>query len=440
MRRAGSSFFFKEFWNFGQIRWKGSYPNFWIFLRYLGHLGGGRKAGTSMGMVQIVVGAMLILGGGVQPETRIVEYQFFLPSGERAGRQVEVAIRCPGGTTTVAKSDVFGVARLAVPAEGEPLCEVAVDGQRNRFDGLLGRVRMSRGLDLYPVFLPPVTGDGPGKSGSAPSSEKDPPVEARQWVESAQRKQEAGQIGPAISDLARALRVSPRYAAALNQLGMLFYRESRLAEAVQAFTQGVGLGGVGSALPLNLGVTLQRLGRHAEAVRVLTDLVEKDPAMARARIPLADSLMQVQQWDAAVEVLQAALETSPGPELEAEARYRLAQTMVREERYRSAVRELDRALTLLSDWESAPLAQLLLGKAHLSLGNEEAAEGALRRALEKGGTAVVEGRLVLTRLFLRQKKFDAAEKMLELYSREAGRAASQTEVAELLRQIRAGRL
>jgi len=30
--------------------------------------------------------------------------------------------------------------------------------------------------------------------------------------------------------------------------------------------------------------------------------------------------------------------------------------------------------------------------------------------------------------------------MLELYSREAGRAASQTEVAELLRQIRAGRL
>lgn len=150
--------------------------------------------------------------------------------------------------------------------------------------------------------------------------------------------------------------------------------------------------------------------------------------------------MQVQQWDAAVEVLQAALAASLGPELEAEARYRLAQTMVREERYRSAVRELDRALTLLPDWPGAPLAQLLLGKAHLSLGNEEAAEAALRRSLEKGGTAVVEARLLLARLFVRQKRLDAAEKMLEQYSREAGRAASSTEVAELLRQIRAGRM
>jgi tetratricopeptide (TPR) repeat protein len=399
----------------------------------------------------IVVAASLMLGGidaygsgqtgigGGQAETRIVEFQFFLPGGERSTRQVEMAVRCPGGTVMVVKSSPLGVARLALPAEGEPLCEMAVEGQRNRFDGLTGRVRISRGLDLYPVFLPLVAGAGEEKKGSAPSSEKEPPVEARQWVESAQRKQEAGQIGPAISDLARALRVSPRYAVALNQLGLLYFRENRFGEAVMAFTQGVGLGGVGSAIPLNLGVTLQRLGRHAEAVRVLTELVEKDRSMARARIPLADSLMQVQQWDAAVEVLQAALETSLGPELEAEARYRLAQTMVREERYRSAVRELDRALALLPGWTGTPLAQLQLGKAHLSLGNDELAEAALRQALEKGGFAVVEGRLLLTRLFLRQKKFDAAEKMLELYSQEAGRATSQTEVTDLLRQIRAGR-
>jgi len=150
--------------------------------------------------------------------------------------------------------------------------------------------------------------------------------------------------------------------------------------------------------------------------------------------------MQVQQWDAAVEVLQAALEASLGPELEAEARYRLAQTMVREERYRSAVRELERALTLLPGWTGAPLAQLLLGKAQLLLGNEEAGEAALRRALEKGGASVVEGRLLLARLLVGQKKLDAAEKMLEEYSRVAGRAASVTEVAELLRQIRAGRM
>lgn len=404
-----------------------------------------------MGMGLIVVAASLMLGGidaygsgqtgigGGQAETRIVEFQFFLPGGERSTRQVEMAVRCPGGTVMVVKSSPLGVARLALPAEGEPLCEMAVEGQRNRFDGLTGRVRISRGLDLYPVFLPLVAGAGEEKKGRAPSSEKEPPVEARQWVESAQRKQEAGQIGPAISDLARALRVSPRYAVALNQLGLLYFRENRFGEAVMAFTQGVGLGGVGSAIPLNLGVTLQRLGRHAEAVSVLTELVEKDRSMARARIPLADSLMQVQQWDAAVEVLQAALETSLGPELEAEARYRLAQTMVREERYRSAVRELDRALALLPGWTGTPLAQLLLGQAHLSLGNDDLAEAALRQALEKGGSAVVEGRLLLTRLFLRQKKFDAAEKMLEQYSREAGRATSQTEVTDLLRQIRAGR-
>ena len=44
------------------------------------------------------------------------------------------------------------VAQTAPPVEGEPLCEVAVVGQRNRFDGLLGRVRMSRAVVLVAVM------------------------------------------------------------------------------------------------------------------------------------------------------------------------------------------------------------------------------------------------------------------------------------------------
>jgi len=406
-----------------------------------------------MGIGQIVIGVGLILGildmsegdlpmGRVsQREPRAVEYQFFLPGGET--RPLEVGIRCQGEVAKVVKSDPKGRVLLSLPSEGEPLCDVEVEGQRNRFDAFAGRVRWSKGLDLYPIFLPPPAGRADEKTVAQQpmqGAEEEVPLEARRWVESAQRKQAAGETGAAISDLARALRLFPRYAGALNQLGLLFFRENRFREAVQAFGQGVGIGGIGGALSLNLGVGLQRLGLHTEAVKVLSDLVKADRTMGRARVALADSLMQIQQWDAAVDVLQEVLQTSLGPELEAETRYLLAQTMMREERYRSAVRELEHALRLVPNWAAAPLAELLLGKAQLSLGHEEAAEAALRRALEKGGTVVVEGRLLLAQLFLRQKKLDAAEKMLEEYSRVAGRAASATEVAELLRQIRAGRM
>jgi pentatricopeptide repeat protein len=55
----------------------------------------------------------------------------------------------------------------------------------------------------------------------------------------------------------------------------------------------------------NLAVTLSKLGRHAEAIAILEDMVAKKPKWHRARLNLAMVYARSQRWDEAERQLEA---------------------------------------------------------------------------------------------------------------------------------------
>jgi len=421
------------------------------------------KAQTKAGMrilVLAILSGLLSAGLGVgevlaQGATRQFELFFFQPGGTRPARPVTFIIgvragevgELGAGTRRVTESD--GRFVLTLPADREASIRLLVEGDDRRYGDTMLLFTATKKLTIYPVFLAPsiVGSSSQSLARGIPLAQYRPgrishddlvSAEARELYNKGLQASDGGDVETAIGEMVRALVLAPRYAGALNQLGLLFYRLGRMAEAAATFTQGVTFGEKTVNAYLNLGVTLNRLGRYVEAVPILTNLLEAEPTLTRTRLPLAEALIQIQQWDAGMEVLQRAIaeiESLP-PDMQAEARYVLARMMYREERYRGVVRELTLALASGATWVNRANALLLLGSAHFELGQDAEAEGALRRALELGGRSVSQAHLRIGQIDYRRKRYDEAVKSLETFIRESTDSAGIREARTLLEKIR----
>jgi tetratricopeptide (TPR) repeat protein len=386
--------------------------------------------------------SLLFFHPGGEKITRPVNFSFLVTSGSAAGRQsTNMASMGSGSVGWIKASATDGQFLLAVPTGREPQVLLGIEGDGRRYGRTMVVLTATRDLTTYPVFLAPVM-DGPDRYRPGTTSYDDlAPAPAREAMAAALKAGDEGRLGQAINEFARALQISPRYPAALNQLGLLFYRSGKLNEAVAAFTQAVTIRDRSPHAYLNLGVTLNRLGQYMESISLLNSLLEANPAMTRIRIPLAEALVQIQQWDAAVEMLQPALtEIDKLPaDLQAESRFILARTMFREERYRATIREVTKALAIAGSWSNAANAWLLLGRAHFELKQDQEAETALRKAVEIGGRSVVQAQFTLGQIHTRQNQPERAITALETFlksSPEEAEATSLQEARALLTRLR----
>ncbi len=120
----------------------------------------------------------------------------------------------------------------------------------------------------------------------------DDPAEARRWYERAVRADRG--YGPARLNLARTLSALQRW-----------------PEAVKEFRAGLALWpGQHDAVPM-FAVALMRAGQSAEAIRVLTGLLENEPEHVDALVTLADALVENDQPALAQEVLSNACARLP---------------------------------------------------------------------------------------------------------------------------------
>jgi tetratricopeptide (TPR) repeat protein len=390
------------------------------------------KRSISIGLgCLLVVSAMAWHRGGVSGraraqsarEGRNLTLYFFLPGGELAVRPLEVALRMDGGGVAGERKMVVKEGRytLSIPAGREPLVRLKVNGDGKRYAETGLTLSAREALTAYPVFLYPA-GENPFsrfRPGRV-SHDEEVASAARTKLERALSISGQGKMDESISEMTMVIVMAPRFTGALNQLGLTFYRGGRMMEAAAAFTQAVTLGDRSPHAYLNLGVALNRLGRYLESITLLTGLLESNPDLVRIRLPLAEALVQIQQWDAAVEMLQpalAAIESLPA-DLQSEAHYILARTMYREERYKAAVRELNRALAGNGVWSNTANAWLLLGSSHLELKQHGEAEKALLRAIELGGRSVIQARYRLGQLYFRENRFAEAARELDIFVRD----------------------
>ncbi|MEY4166819.1 MAG: hypothetical protein RIR52_643 [Acidobacteriota bacterium] len=379
--------------------------------------------------------------------SRPVELIFFQPGGERVTRPFGMIVQIQngprgtggalGGNSKVSVKD--GRHLLSVTTGSESMVRLLIEGDGRRTGNTIAFFRIGTELTVYPVFLAPVTDEASGglrrfRPGTA---DLDSSVvgEAKAAFELALRLVEERRFEAALGQFTRALQLAPRFPGALNQLGLLYHQQGRIDEAVSAFTQAVTIGDRAINPYLNLGVSLNRLGRYGESIAILTSLLEANPTTSRIRIPLAEALVQSQQWDAAVEIIGPAISDIGAlpPELQSESRYILARTMFREERYRSAVRELTRAIASSTSWTNTPEAWLLLGISHYELKQDQEAESALLKAFELGGKRMAEAQYRLAQLYFRQNKTEKAARALEVFMRDVEPGARP----DLMREARA---
>jgi len=190
---------------------------------------------------------------------------------------------------------------------------VTVETDGATYDTTVATFRIVRGTPVYTtVFLRPFT----GKTKTAPgvvdvrTTDANVAKDALAAYELGMKALTGGQTETAITQLKRAIKLSPRYLRALNDLGVLYLQLNRLPEAAELFGQAVKLDDGFYLARLNLGVVLHRQGHNKEAVKILAPLYEKDRSIKGLALSYAEALLAVAESTKAEQVLRGALNDS----------------------------------------------------------------------------------------------------------------------------------
>jgi tetratricopeptide (TPR) repeat protein len=291
-------------------------------------------------------------------------------------------------------------------------------------------------VNYAPLFLNPHKGPPlpPNEVVDASASDADAPPEARAAYERAMKAVGEGRAGEALEELKKAVAAHPKYARALNDLGVLYLKLDRLDEAAETLRRAAQINRRFYFPRLNLGVVLGRQGKYAEAVEVLGKLHGERPDFPGLVPTYADALVAAGQAARAKKVLADAL-VGGGLERAArvEAHYKLGMILSREEEYAAAAAELEKAVRLDPD---AANVRLLLGGALLELKRPADAERELLRAYELAGAGVGNAQLLLGQLYLSQQKLERALRAYEQYLRDVPAAPNAEKVREVIGKLR----
>ena len=113
---------------------------------------------------------------------------------------------------------------------------------------------------------------------------------AFQAVASAQRLAESGQIEKAAQELEKAIRLSPEYADAYNNLAVQHMHMNRFEEAAGELTRAIELGGPSPMKLCNLAYAQHRLRREAEAAESTRAALRMDSSYPQAHYILGSIL------------------------------------------------------------------------------------------------------------------------------------------------------
>jgi tetratricopeptide (TPR) repeat protein len=390
------------------------------------------------GIFQFIIVAILLWAaaeGRAQAPTAI---QLFLPGGGLPGKEVRFTLTRDDGRIEILFTDSKGKFQLTgdLARDSEYTIEIAGDGRT--FDTTTARFRIIRNIVYIPVFLRPLKGEPPTREVvDVASFDAKAPEEAKAAYSEAMKAVGDNDAATAISEFTRALSIYPKYLRALNDLGVLYLKLSRLDEAALAFTQAISLNPRFHFPRLNLGVVYNRQGKYGEAADVLEQLVKDQPALSNARVVYAESLIGLRQMDEASEHLRAALK-DPGLDTatRAEAHFGLGMLFNREERYAAAAAEMEKLLALSPTGPYAANACLYLGGAQLQLKKLDLAEKSLLKAYEMGGSRVAGAQLFLGQLYHIQQKYELSLQAFERYLKDMPDSPNAPQIKTAIEQIK----
>ncbi|XP_041591823.1 protein O-mannosyl-transferase TMTC1 isoform X2 [Vulpes lagopus] len=230
-----------------------------------------------------------------------------------------------------------------------------------------------------------------------------------------------GRNREAISHYRTALRLYPRHASALNNLGTLT-RDA--AEAKMYYQRALQLNPQHNRALFNLGNLLKSQEKKEEAITLLKDSIQYGPEFADAYSSLASLLAEQERFKEAEEIYQAGIKNCPdSSDLHNNYGVFLVDTGSPEK----AVAHYQQAITLSP---SHHVAMVNLGRLYRSLGDNSAAEEWYKRALQVARKAEILS--PLGALYYNTGRYEEA---LQIYREAAALQPSQRELRLALAQV-----
>lgn len=365
--------------------------------------------------------------------------QIFLPNGERPARELRFTLTRDDGRVEIMFTDSKGKFQLTGDLNRDREYTVTVAGDGRSFETTTATVRLLRGSVTYvPIFLREYKDKRSRAAGGvvdAAGFEANVPPLARQHHDRAMRLISQNDPREAIVELTRAIEVYPKYLQALTDLGVVYLKLGNLDEAETILRKAVAANDDFQVAKVNLGIVLNRRGKHAQAAELLTAVYKQIPRPNTVYLPYTEALIGSARPDEAASVLREAiaegkLETAAA----VEAHYKLGVVLTRQEKYAEAITEL-RIATELDP--KAGNAHLVLGGALLQLKRYPEAEKALVQAYELGGSDSPAAQLLLGQLYTLQQKYELAILAFEQYLKDFPAAPNRHNVETSIAKLKA---
>ncbi|HET6853920.1 MAG TPA: tetratricopeptide repeat protein [Pyrinomonadaceae bacterium] len=362
--------------------------------------------------------------------------QIFMPGGTLPPRPIRLTLTRDDGRIEVVFTDTKGKFQVTGDLIRDADYIVTVESDGATYDTTVARFRILRNTPVYTtVFLRPFTARSKTTSGVVDARAMDVKKEAVTAYYTGMTALADGQIEAAITQLKLAVKISPHYLRALNDLGVLYLQLNQLPEAAELFAQAVKIDENFYLARLNLGVVKHRQGHAKEAVQILGLLYQKDRSMKGLALSYADALLAVADLTKAEQVLRGVLsEPTIDTASQVDLHFKLGVILNRQDRFDEAAVELRKAVTIN---DTAANAHLLLGATLLQLNRLEEAEKSLLRSYELAGAGAGTAQMFLGQLYLMQQKPPAALKAFEQYLKDVPTAANAVQIKAEVEKLKA---
>jgi len=364
--------------------------------------------------------------------------QIFLPGGGLPAQSIRFTLTRDDGRIEVLFTDTKGKFLITGDLVRDADYTITVDGDGRTYETTTARFRIIRSSPTYtPVFLRPLTIKPKAPPGviDVASIQPDVPPDARAAYDEAIKAVGKGKVEDAIRNFQAALKKYPEYLRALNDLGVLYLKLDRFAEAAELLEKAIKVNPKYSHSRLNLGVVLNRQGDFKEAAEVLGSLYADEPTLHGLALPYADALAGTGDLAKSEKVLRGALPASGAENATlVEIHFKLGLLLNRQERFADAAIELQKAIELDP---KAATARLILGASFLQLNRLPEAEKELLAAYQLGGAALGTAQMFLGQLYLMQQKPEAALRAFEQYLKDVPAATNSAQVKAEIEKLKA---
>jgi len=172
---------------------------------------------------------------------------------------------------------------------------------------------------------------------------QDVPEVARSLMEEADRAREANRIDDAIAKYRRVIDIAPSLASAYANLGALYFKQGKVAEAYDTFVRGVASAPADRTLLSNAAAAAQQLGKSADALKYVDEAIAKSPRDAALHSLRSTILRSLNRNDEALAAITQAAQLAPD---DAKYQFTLGNTLVALNRKDDAIAAYRKAVDL----------------------------------------------------------------------------------------------